>query len=229
MSEAPANERAAFIRNTYLHLAGAIGAFVLLEWLLIGVFGAQVAPLAMSMIGGWQWLLVLGAFMVVGTIADRWASSQTSKGMQYLGLGLFIVAEAIIFLPLLFIAIAVSGGNLDLISQAGLITALLVAGLTVTAFITRQDFSFLRGVIVIGSFVALGLIVASFIFGFDLGLLFSGAMILLMAASILYTTSNIIHHYQPTQHVAASLALFASVATLFWYVLQFVMSLASSD
>jgi FtsH-binding integral membrane protein len=34
-----------------------------------------------------------------------------------------------------------------------------------------------------------------------------------------------IHHYQPGQHVAASLALFASVALLFWWILRLIMSL----
>jgi FtsH-binding integral membrane protein len=32
------------------------------------------------------------------------------------------------------------------------------------------------------------------------------------------------HEYRVGQHVAASLALFASVALLFWYILQLLMS-----
>ena len=78
-------------------------------------------------------------------------------------------------------------------------------------------------------FVALGLIVASIFMGFNLGLWFSGAMVLVAGGSILYQTSNIIHHYRPDQHVAASLGLFASVALLFWYVLQILISLSNND
>jgi FtsH-binding integral membrane protein len=51
-------------------------------------------------------------------------------------------------------------------------------------------------------------------------------MIAYAAGAILYNTSNVLHHYRPDQHVAASLALFASVALLFWYVLQLVIALS---
>jgi len=72
--------------------------------------------------------------------------------------------------------------------------------------------------------VALGLIVAGAIFGFNLGLWFSAGMVLLAAGAILYTTSNVLHHYGEDQYVGASLELFAAVAILFWYVLRIFMS-----
>ena len=55
------------------------------------------------------------------------------------------------------------------------------------------------------------------------------AMIGFACGYILYDTSNILHHYRTDQHVAASLALFASVALLFWYVLRLLMALSSRD
>lgn len=175
------------------------------------------------MMGGqFSWLIVLGAFMGVSWIADKWARSNASPGKQYLGLGLFIVAEAIIFLPLLFIAIYYSSP--DVIPMAGIITGLLFAGLTATAFITRKDFSFMKGILTIGGFVAMGVIVCSMIFGFNLGLFFSGAMVLFAGGSILYTTSNIIHHYRTDQHVAAALSLFSGVMLLLWYVIRILMA-----
>ncbi|MFP6855362.1 MAG: Bax inhibitor-1 family protein [Opitutales bacterium] len=224
-AESPATERAAFIRRTYSHLALAILAFIGLEYYL--VHSPFAMKLAQSMTSGFSWLLVLGAFMFVGYVADRMARSQTSEGMQYFGLGLYVIAEAIIFLPLLVIATHYSDPSI--IGTAGLMTLLLVAGLTATVFITKKDFSFLRGILSIGFFVALGFIVCSFIFGFSLGLVFSCVMVVLAAGSVLYTTSNILHHYHPSQHVAASLAIFASVALLFWYVLQILMSFAGND
>ena len=68
------------------------------------------------------------------------------------------------------------------------------------------------------------MIVAGIIFGFNLGLFFSALMVIVAGASILYTTSNIIKRYNPTQHLAAALALFASVALLFWYILRILMA-----
>lgn len=224
-SQASSTERAAFIRKTYIHLAMAIFAFVLLEAMLI--MSPMGAALASVMVGGqFSWLIVLGLFMLVSYIADRWARSSSSVGMQYAGLTLFVVAEAILFLPLIFIAASYAP---QVIPTAGAITGLMVFGLSFFAFTTHKDFSFLRGFLVIGGFVAMGFIVASILFGFSLGLLFSLVMIVFASGAILYDTSNIIHHYRTDQHVAAALSLFASVALLFWYVLQFLLSIAGSD
>ena len=226
-AQSPAAERSAFIRRTYAHLAGALLAFTGIEYYLV-VHAPFAHELVSSMTQGFSWLIVLAAFMGVGFIADRLAHSQTSEGMQYLGLGLFVVAEAVIFLPLLYIA-AHYCADPKLIPTAGVMTLLLVIGLTATVFITRKDFSFLKGILSIGFFVAMGFIACSILFGFSLGLIFSSIMILFAAGSVLYTTSNILHHYHPKQHVAASLALFAAVALLFWYVLQTLMYLTGRE
>lgn len=214
------SERATFIRRTYQHLAGAIIAFVAVEFVIQQSPLAE--PLTALMSGRFSWFLVLAAFMGVSTLANNWANSDTSQQKQYLGLGLFVVAEAIMFVPLLYMASHYAGSNV--IPTAAMITGFLFLGLTAVVLLTRKDFSFLRSALTIGGFIALGFIVASMIFGFSLGLLFSVAMVAYAGGAILYDTSNILHHYRTNQHVAASLALFASVALLFWYVVRIVMS-----
>ena len=72
------------------------------------------------------------------------------------------------------------------------------------------------------------LIIAGFLFGFNLGLLFSFAMVALASGAILYDTSNVLHHYRTDQHVAGALALFASVALLFYYILYILIQLAGN-
>lgn len=221
--------RAAFIRKTYAHLAGAILAFVAIEAALMSIPGIHDTVFGVLGVSKYSWLIVLGAFMAVSWLANKWAHSSTSLGMQYTGLALYVVAEAVIFLPLLLIASQMTGDG-NLIGKAGIITLAMFGGLTLVAFTTKKDFSFLGGILKIGFFIALGLIVASFFFqGLSLGIWFSGAMVLLASGSILYSTSNIIHHYQPTQYVAASLGLFASVALLFWYVLRILMALSGRN
>ncbi len=213
------SERAAFIRRTYLHVAGAILAFVVLEAILLQLpIGGAIATV---LSGRFSWLLVLGAFMGVSWLAQKWASSDTSPGMQYLGLGLFVVAEAIIFLPLLYVAAYYSSEHV--IVSSGLITMFLFAGLTASVFISKKDLSWMGRILTIGGFVAMGIIVASMLFGFTLGLLFSAVMVVFAGGAIMYETSNVLHHYRTNQHVAASLAIFASVALMFWYILRLVM------
>ena len=225
VANASETERAGFIRRTYWHLAGAILAFAGLETVLIQ---SGVAESFMHLLKGgmWMWLIVLGLFMVVSTVANNWAHSAISKEMQYAGLGLLVVAEAIVFMPLIYIALQRAP---DVLSHAALLTLMLVGGLTFTAFTTRKNFSFLGPILSIGVWIALGVIVTSMLFGFTLGAIFSGAMIIFAAAAVLYSTSNIIHEYHTEQHVAASLSLFSSVGLLFWYIVQFMMSLSGDD
>jgi len=217
-------ERAKFIQQTYLHLAGAVGAFIVLEFLL---FQSGIAEILTSLIASsrFTWLAILGAFALLGWLSRGLAAKADSVQTQYTGLGIYVVAEALIFAPILYIAATFSDPSA--IPTAGILTLLLFAGLTTISFTTKKDFSFLGGILTIAGFVALGLIICSALFGFTLWLFFSVAMVVFASAAILYDASKVIHHYSTHQYVAASLELFASVALLFWYVLQIVMSLSS--
>ena len=221
------SERVAFLRRTYAHLGLALVALVVLTAGMMTQFTEASQRFSQwAVFGGrWNWFIVLGLFMLTGYIAERLAMSDTSRGIQYVGLAIFVVAESIILQPLLWLALLVSKGSLDIIGQAAGITLAIFIGLTLTVFVTKKDFSFMRGALMIGSFAALGIIAASAIFGFSLGLFFIGAMIALMAGYILYQTSLVMQHFPPTHHVAAALMLFSTIATLFWYVLQLLMSL----
>jgi FtsH-binding integral membrane protein len=220
------NERATFIRRTYAHLAGAILAFVALEALIFGVlipqvdgFGAAIQNILRS--PGSQ-LVVMLAFIGVSYLANYWAFNGGSPALQYAGLALYVVAEVVIFVPILFVAL-IYMHDPNLIAQAGILTLCMFAGLTSVVFFTGKDFSFLGPIIAIASFVALGVILCAWLFGFHLGLLFSLAMVVLASGSILYNTSNIVHRFRMDQHVAAALCLFASVAMLFYYILLALM------
>ena len=235
VAQAPADARVAFIRKTYTHLAAAVYAFAALEWALFQIVpAATMEKLVFTMLSGWNMLFLFGGFMVVSMIADRWARSDVSVGKQYAGLSLFVVAEAVIFLPILYIAqyytngIEMLGGA-NVIGTAAVITLVMFGGLTAAVFVTGKDFSFLRTALMMGSFAAIGLMLCGWLFGFSLGMLFSAGMIVLACGYILYDTSNVMHHYRTDQHVAAALKLFASIALMFWYVLQLLMSLSGRD
>lgn len=139
VAEAAPAERAAFIRRTYLLLAAAILAFVAVEGFLFAS-GLAVAIASVLFSGGAiGWLLVLGLFMGVSFLANRWATSETSTAVQYAGLGIFIIAEAIIFIPLILIATSVSGDS-SVLLKAGIVTLGLFLGIPMTVFITPNGF-----------------------------------------------------------------------------------------
>lgn len=222
------DERVGFIRRTYAHLFGAVMALIGLEVALFQLVpAATMNGLVATMTAGYGWLIVLGAFMFVGMIARRWADSSTSIATQYLGLGLYIVAQGIILLPLLYVAMRFAGPELPV--KAAAITGLCFVGLTGFVMFTRVDLIGWGSFLFVAGMAMMVILVAGLLFGFDLGLFFSGAMIALACGYILYDTSNVLHHYRTTQHVAASLALFSSVATLFWYVLRIMIALSGRD
>ncbi len=218
---ASVDQRLDFIRRTYLHLTGAIVAYMILSVLL---YQTGVGFLILRF-GGVGWLVVLGAFMLVGWLATAMAHSNASTGVQYAGLAIYTAAEALVFTPLIALASLIAP---NAITQAAIITLLVFSGLSLYVITSRRDFSFLRTALVVGGMVAVGLIIAGAIFGFSLGLWFSVAMVVFACGAILYSTSNVLHHYNTDQHVAASLELFAAVALLFWYVLRILLVLASS-
>jgi FtsH-binding integral membrane protein len=222
------SERATFIRRTYAHLALAVLGFVAIEAAIFSLVSEQTLGAITLRLGGWGWLIFLGGFMVVSWVARTWAESTTSIATQYLGLALYVVAQALLFVPLLYVAYYFVGDP-NLIPTAGLITLIVFAGLTVAVFITGADVSYLRRFLFWGGIVALGAVVCATIFGLSLGLWFSLAMIALASGYILYDTSNILHHYRTEQYVAASLALFASVALLLWYVIRLLIYFSNSD
>lgn len=217
VSSLSVEDRSTFIWRCYAHVVGAILAFAGVSVYLFtsGISEAIAAPMLNN------WFLVLGAFILASWGATHVAHKIESKNAQYAALAAFIVVEALIFAPMLYIAYLKEPGIID--SAAG-VTILGSVGLIAVAMITRRDFSFLRGMLVWIGILALVAIAGSLMFGFELGTWFSVAMIGFAGAAVLYDTSNILHHYPQDKYVAASMQLFASIAMMFWYILRLFMS-----
>lgn len=214
-------EKVAFYKKTYTHVAGGVLAFFFAEYLLLQ--SDTIIDFMLSMTQGWRWLIMLGGFMFMTNYAESTALKTSDKNKQLLAFGLYILAEAIIFIPLIYIAMMMTDG-INLINQAAIVTLSLFGGLSAVVFVTKKDFSFLRSALTVGFFIAMGLIIAGALFGFDLGLWFSVGMCVLAAGSILYQTSNLVHNYSNDQYIPAAIGLFASLMLLFWYVLQIFLS-----
>lgn len=230
--DAPVDVRRTFIQKTYMHLTVAIYALVALEFLYFKALPLdQWVPSLFAM--RWGWLALFGGYMIISWIADSWARSNTAVGMQYTGLFTYVFAFSVILCPLLWIAnqysTKIGGTAVNPILVAAVATLAVFGVLTAIVFLTRKDFSFLGPILGIGGMVIFGVILLGAFGMFNLGTGFCMLMVVFAAGAILYDTSNILHHYRTEQHVAASLALFASVGLLFWYILQIVISLSGRD
>jgi FtsH-binding integral membrane protein len=214
----PVDARATFITRTYVHLYGAIVGFTLFEALLF--MTGLALPIARAFLSV-SWLWVLGGFVLVSWLASRIAHKAESVAVQYFALAGYVVAEGLIFVPMLLIAQYFAPGT---IQAAALLTLLGFTALTVIVYVTRRDFSFLGPFLCFGGVVALAAIAGGAVFGFQLGTFFSVAMILLAGGSILHDTSKVLHEYPEDRYVGAALQLFAGVALLFWYVLRLFLN-----
>ncbi len=220
-------DRASFYRRTYGLVAASCAAFGLI---LSGLLASPLADVLTALLFGngmVGWLLVLGALWAISMFANRLAFGGASQSTQLAGLGLYVVAEAVIFTPLLNVCLAIFGPEIalsEIVAPAALSTLLLAGGLTATVFMTRTDFSFLHAVVSVGFFVALAAILVFALAGVNPGTWFVVAMVGFMAAVILYYTWAVKTQFRTDQHVGAALVIFAGIATLFWYLLQLFMS-----
>lgn len=218
VAQQPANVRTEFMTRVYVRLMVAIAVFIGVQYLL---FQTGIAEAAHSLVfGGTNWLVFLGGFMIVSWLANSMTRRATSPTVAYGGFALLIVANALLFSAPLFEAFLQDSGIISLAAQISLIA---FAGLSAIAILSAKDFTFLRPLLMWGGFLALGLIVLSALFGFNLGVWFPIAMIGFAGGAILYDTQIVYRTYPPQMATQAAMSLFSSIALLFWYVLQLLL------
>ena len=217
MADLAAREQSSFLTRVYAHLVLAVLIFVGLE---VWFFRTGIANTVLQVFSGVSWLVVLGGFMLLSWVATLIAVPSVARPLQYVGFFLYILLQALIFIPLLAAADSAAPGVIASAAQVTVGGFLLLTAVVVT---TGRDFSFLRSFLVWGGLLALALIVCAVLFKFNLGTWFSVAMVVLAGGSVLYTTSNIMRGFPANADVAASIQLFAGIAMMFWYVLRLFM------
>jgi hypothetical protein len=221
------SDRVAFLRKSY----GLLG-ISLIVWAAASAALFRYAPetsfkWSKWALSGYNWFAVIGLLIASGMVAQWLAKSNTSRTIQLIGLGVEVAAWTFLMQPMLWVLFLKfqPANAYAMLGQGITATLLIFVGLTATVFITKKDFSFLRGIVTVGMFAALGIILGSMLFGFTLGLVFTGALIALLALKILYDTSLMLNYFPPTHYVSAALMLFGTVATLFWNIMVFLMKL----
>lgn len=212
-AQATLHERLSFIRKVYalffvatLFAVGGVALGFLFPPLMVAAFEHPWIAL----------ILMLGG--VMGAQAVRHQS-----GVNLLALFGFTTLTGIVISPLLYI---INQNNPASILEAGVLTVGIFGGLTAYAFISKRDFSFLRGMLVTGLIVVIlaGLLNVLLVGSLGLGFAVAVATLLLFAGFVLYDTSNIIRRYPTNEYVAGALSLYLDAFNIFLALLRILNS-----
>ena len=150
------------------------------------------------------------------------------------GLGLLFVFALTGFMGLTlgpiisaYLSMFSNGHQLVMMAFGG--TGVIFLGLSGYALTTRKDFSFMGGFVLVGILVAFLAGLGAAIFSLPgLSLAVSSMFVLLMAALILWETSNLIHGGE-TNYIMATVTLYVAIYNLFTSLLHLLGAFAGED
>jgi modulator of FtsH protease len=207
-AQSSAEERMSFVRKVYaLFFAATLFA-------VAGVgLGLSYTPLLMF--AARHPFIML--FVMLGGVMGAQAVRHV-RGLNLFALFAFTTLTGVVISPLIALYTQLNPAS---ILQAGVLTVGIFGGLTAYVFVSKKDFSFMRGMLMVGLIVVvlaglLSLFVAASAFSFAV----SVAALLLFSGFVLYDTSNIIHRYPVNEYVAGALSLYLDAFNIFLSLLN---------
>ncbi|MEN8762885.1 MAG: Bax inhibitor-1/YccA family protein [Thiogranum sp.] len=201
------------LRNTYALLALTLG------------FSALTAGVSIALnLPHPGLLLTLAGYFGLLYLTTRFRNSSTGLLMVFaltgfMGYTLGPILSAYLSLP--------NGGQLVMTAFAG--TGIVFLALSGYALISRRDFSFMGGFLMIGILVGFLAGLAAIVFGLSgLALAVSAMFVLLMSGLILYETGNIIHGGE-TNYIMATVTLYVAIYNLFTSLLHLLGALGNQE
>ncbi len=202
-------ERMGFVRKVYaLFFAATLFA-------VAGVGAGLMYPPIMYAVMAHPWISIIVLFGgVMGAQAVRLV-----PGVNLLALFAFTAFTGVFISPLIAIYTQMNPAS---IWQAGLLTVGIFGGLTAYVFVSKKDFSFLRGMMWTGLIVVIlaGLLNVFIVGSSALAFAISCAALLLFSGFVLYDTSNIIRRYPVNEYVAGALSLYLDAFNIFLALLR---------
>ncbi|MEJ7615880.1 MAG: Bax inhibitor-1/YccA family protein [Pyrinomonadaceae bacterium] len=212
-AQASIAERMSFVRKVYaLFFAGILFA-------VGGVALAFTVPRLMVTVGSHPWITL---FVMIGAVFGAQAVRHAPV-VNLLALFGFTALTGVIISPIIALY---TQSNPASILQAGVLTVGIFGGLTAYVFISKRDFSFLRGMVTTGLIVVIlaGLLNVLVVGSSALAFAVSAATLLLFAGFVLYDTSNIIRRYPTNEYVAGALSLYLDALNIFLSLLRLLNS-----
>ena len=211
-ARASVEERMGFVRKVYaLFFAATLFA-------IGGVLaGLSFEPLLMFAYEH-PWIMFL---IMIGGVMGAQAVRHV-RGLNLVALFGFTTLTGVVISPLIAVILRINPGS---ILAAGLLTVGIFGGLTAYVFVSKKDFSFLRGMMWTGLIVViLAGVVNIFLGASALGFAVAAATLLLFSGFVLYDTSNIIRRYPTNEYVAGALALYLDAFNIFLALLRILNS-----
>lgn len=144
------------------------------------------------------------------------------RGLNLLALFGFTTLTGVVISPLIAAVLSFNPGS---ILAAGLLTVGIFGGLTAYVFVSKKDFSFMRGMLMTGLIVViLAGVVNIFLGASAFGFAVAAATLLLFSGFVLYDTSNIIRRYPVNEYVAGALDLYLDAFNIFLALLRILNS-----
>ena len=202
------------LRNTYMLLS-----MTLLFSGVMAVVSMAIQPPAMTYL-----VCVIGAMVLGMFVLPRFANSSAGLGMVFLITGMLGFGIG----PLLNMYLALANGP-QIIGTALGGTGVIFLALSGYALMTKKDFSFMGGFLMVGFFVVLAAILANIFLQMPaLSLTISAAVIFLMSGFILYDTSRIINGGE-TNYIMATVGLYMTIFNIFIHLLSLLGIMGGDD
>lgn len=201
-----AQSRVDFVRSVYLWLMGGFGVAAL--GALSAPFIAQaLIPVAGRFLGWVLFGVQFGTLLFASSVSRR-------KPLNRLAYGLFTFVSGVIA-GILALVIARGAGFMPVFTAFGL-TGVVFLTLTVTAFVSKKDFSFLRNFVIVGIAVMFFGGLAAAIFQLEtFGLIISGVAVIACSAKLLWDTSTMLRTDDFGDPAGFALSLFVSLYNIF--------------
>ena len=205
-ASAGAQSRVDFVRSVYLWLMGGFAVAAL------GAFSAPIIATALVPVAGrfLGWVLFgiqFGTLMFASSVSRR-------KPLNRLAYALFTFVSGVIA-GIIALLIAQGAGFLPVFTAFGL-TGTVFLTLTVTAFVSKKDFSFLRNFVIVGIAVMFFGSLAAAIFHLEtFSMIISGVAVIACSAKLLWDTSAMLRTDDFGDPAGFALALFVSLYNIF--------------
>ncbi|MBP1994621.1 Bax inhibitor-1/YccA family protein [Paenibacillus eucommiae] len=168
-----------------------------------------------------EWIIPLVIVEFIMLISAFFIRRSKGRSVGYLFVYAFCFISGITIFPSVMHYANVGGSGL--ISTAFIVTTVIFGGLTLYAYYSKRDFTFLGGFLMVGLLTLIGFsLVGMFIggFGSTLGLMIAIGGVLIFSGFILYDISQYRHGLADEAIPMAVLSLYLSFINLFLYILR---------